>query len=113
MGQMNDVILVFSTFPDSTSARQIGTRLIESQLAACVNLCPSVESIYRWQGQIETAQETLAIFKTTRGVWPLFQASLLDLHPYDTPEIIALKPEDVSPRYAVWVSESTSRITSG
>lgn len=112
MEQMNDVILVFSTFPNLASARQIGTKLIESQLVACVNLCPTIESIYRWQGSIEIAQETLAIFKTTRNHWPLLQETLADLHPYDTPEIIALKPEDVSARYATWVKESTSRGTS-
>lgn len=100
---MTDILLVFCTFPDSEKARQIGTILVESQLAACVNLCPSVESIYRWQGQVEKAQEVLAIFKTTGAAYPAFEARLKELHPYDVPEIVAVAPQQVSAEYAAWV----------
>ncbi|MCU0750391.1 MAG: divalent-cation tolerance protein CutA [Akkermansiaceae bacterium] len=69
------------TFPDAEAARQIGTALVEKQLAACVNLVPSIESIYRWQGAIETAAEVLAIFKTSATAYPAFETQLTDLHP--------------------------------
>lgn len=100
------LLLVLVTFPDAEKARQIGTTMIESQLAACVNLVPGVESIYRWEGKIETSQEVLAIFKTTQEAWPAFEQRLKELHPYQVPEIVALAPEQVSAAYAEWVGES-------
>jgi len=100
---MSDVLLVLCTFPDADQARQIGTVLVEKQLAACVNLLPGVTSIYRWQGKIEEAGETLAIFKTTRAVWDAFEKELAALHPYDVPEIVAVEPSAVSAAYASWV----------
>ncbi|MEY3895515.1 MAG: hypothetical protein RLZZ214_1034 [Verrucomicrobiota bacterium] len=100
---MSDVLVILCTFPDSEQARQIGTVLVETQLAACVNLVPAVESIYRWQGKIEMATEVLAVFKTTAAVFTEFQEKLAELHPYDVPEIIALNPEKVSETYRAWV----------
>ena len=73
--------MVLCTFPDADSARQIGTVLVEKQLAACVNLIPAVESIYRWQGKVETAAEVLAIFKTSAAAFPEFERALAGLIP--------------------------------
>lgn len=100
---MSDVLLVLSTFPDSEQARQIGTALVERQLAACVNLIPAVESIYRWQGKVETAAETLAIFKIRASGFPAFQAALEDMHPYEVPEIIAISPDQIATPYRQWL----------
>lgn len=105
---MNDILIVLCTFPDLGKARETGTALVESQLAACVNLIPAVESIYRWQGKVETSAEVLALFKTTPAAWPGFEARLRELHPYDVPEIVAVKPEEVAERYAQWVGDSVS-----
>ncbi|MES2995494.1 MAG: divalent-cation tolerance protein CutA [Verrucomicrobiota bacterium] len=98
--------IVLSTFPDLEAARQVGTLLVEMQLAACVNLVPGVESIFRWQGKIEHAAEVLAVFKTTADAFPAFAEKLAELHPYDVPEIIALTPEAVAENYAAWVAGS-------
>ena len=103
---MTDLLLVLCTFPDMENARQIGTTLVESQLAACVNLFPAIESIYRWRGKVELASEVLAIFKTTRVAYPAFEARLKELHPYDVPEIVAILPQEVHPAYAEWVREA-------
>ena len=103
---MNDLLIVFCTFPDIGKARETGTALVVSQLAACVNLIPAIESIYRWQGKVETAGEVLAVFKSTAEAWPRFEARLKELHPYEVPEIVALRPEQVSEGYARWVAES-------
>ncbi len=100
---MSDVLLVLCTFPDSEQARQIGTVLVEAQLAGCVNLVPAVESIYRWQGKLETAAETLAIFKTTAAAFPAFEKMLTELHPYEVPEIIALEPTQIAAPYRAWL----------
>jgi periplasmic divalent cation tolerance protein len=106
---MSDVRVVFCTFPNSEAARQIGTVLVERQLAACVNLIPAVESIYRWQGAVETASEVLAIFKTRAGVFPDFEQALVALHPYEVPEVIALDPAAVHGNYASWLLGSCLR----
>ena len=103
-----EIIVVLCTFPSLELARQIGTALVEAQLAACVNLCPSGESIYRWEGKIESAQEVLAIFKTTAAIYPQLEDRLKKLHPYDVPEIIALTADQALPAYAKWVQESVT-----
>lgn len=100
---MSDVLLILCTFPNLEQARQIGTALVERQLAACVNLVPAVESIYRWQGKVETSAETLAIFKTSTAGFPAFEQALTEMHPYDVPEIIALSPEKIAESYRAWV----------
>lgn len=103
---MNSLRLVLCTFPDIDTARQIGTSLVEKQLAACVNLIPSVESIYRWQGCVETTAEVLAIFKTTEAAYPAFETALAAAHPYEVPEIVAIEPTAVSASYLEWCLRS-------
>lgn len=110
---MSDVLLILSTFPNSEQARQIGTALVERQLAACVNLIPAVESIYRWHGKVESAAEILAIFKTTRAGFPAFQAALEEMHPYEVPEIIAISPEAIAAPYREWLFLSVEKTVAG
>jgi periplasmic divalent cation tolerance protein len=100
---METIRIVLCTFPSAEAARQIGTALVEKQLAACVNLILAVESIYRWQGKVETAAEVLAIFKTTAAAFPAFERELATLHPYDVPEIVAMEPAAVAETYAAWL----------
>jgi len=103
---MESVRLVLCSFPDIDSARQIGTLLVERQLAACVNLLPGAESIYHWQGKVESAPEVLALFKTTEALWPEFEQALAQAHPYKVPEIIAIQPDAVAGPYRAWLLES-------
>ena len=103
---MEEIVMVLSTFPSIEKARQIGTLLVEKQLAACVNLVPGVESIYRWQGKIETSAEVLAIFKTTAARQPELSEALAALHPYEVPEILALELSAISETYAKWVESA-------
>lgn len=104
---MSDVLVILCTFPDSGQARQIGTLLVEKQLAACVNLVPAVESIYRWQGKVETASEVLAIFKTSASAFPAFEQALTELHPYEVPEIVAVAADKIAAPYRDWVLVQT------
>lgn len=97
-------VVVLCTFPDLDQARQIGAALIETQVAACVNLLPGVESIYRWEGKVERAGEVLALIKTTR--YPDLEAKLRELHPYEVPEILALPVAAGLPDYLGWLKES-------
>jgi periplasmic divalent cation tolerance protein len=102
-GEVNGIRLVLCTFPDAASARQIGTVLVGKQLAACVNFIPGVESVYRWEGRVESASEVLAIFKTSRAAWPELERALAGLHPYQVPEIVALEPAAVAVSYQAWL----------
>ncbi len=105
---MSDVRLVLCTFPHAEAARQIGTVLVEKQLVACVNLIPAVESVYRWQGRVESATEVLAILKTSAAALPALEQALTALHPYEVPEIVALDPARVAPGYAAWLLGSVA-----
>lgn len=110
LGVMTDILLVFCTFPDLEKARQIGTLVMESQLAACVNLLPKVESIYRWQGQVEKTEEVLGIFKTTISGYAALESRVKELHPYEVPEVVAMRPEQVSEAYGQWVNAETRAV---
>ncbi len=103
---MKSCLLVLSTFPDVETARRIARVLVEERLAACGNVLPGLESIYHWQGKVETAQETLVLFKTTQAAYPALEARLKALHPYEVPEILALPPTAGWPPYLAWVGEA-------
>ena len=99
-----ETLLVCSTFPEIETARRIAHQLVSEKLAACANIIPAVESIYRWQNKSENAQEILVFFKTTASRYGAFQDKLKSLHPYEVPEIICLRIADGLPEYLRWVS---------
>ena len=101
-----DVLLVISTCPDAETAQRIARELVTENLAACANILPAVQSIYRWQGKVEEAGEVMAFFKTTETRFAALQAKLRASHPYDVPEIICLRVADGLPDYLRWVVES-------
>ncbi len=86
-------------------ARRISGMLVEEGLVACVNLLPAVESIYTWQGKRETGMEVLAVLKTTQAGYAALEKRLLELHPYEVPELIALPAVQAAAGYAAWVTE--------
>jgi periplasmic divalent cation tolerance protein len=100
--------LVCSTFPEIETARRIARQLVSENFAACANIIPAIESIYRWQGKIEQGEETLVFFKTTAARYPAFQEKLKSLHPYDVPEIISLGIAEGLPEYLRWITENVS-----
>ena len=104
---MTDIQVVLCSFPDLPQARQIGTRLVEKQLAACVNLVPAVESIFRWQGEVSSDSEVLAVFKTSAERYPDLERELRRHHPYDVPEVVALPVERGSGPDLEWVCAET------
>ena len=103
------VVVVLCTFPNGETARQIGTLLVEKQLAACVNLVANVESIYRWNETVERSHEVAAWFKTTQQCYPRLEAEIRALHPYETPEILAIPTWAGDPRFVQWVADSTRK----
>jgi periplasmic divalent cation tolerance protein len=103
---MTDKRVVFTTCGSVEEARRIGREVVEQRLAACVNIVPRIESIYRWQGKVETAEEWLLIIKTTADALANLRDAVQKLHSYDVPECIALAVEDGSPPYLQWIKES-------
>ena len=101
-----ETVLVFSTFADAATARNAAARLVEERLAACANIIPGVESIFRWQGKIESGNEVFVIFKTTHGRWQQLEQRLRALHPYEVPEIVMIQIRDGLPEYLNWIVES-------
>src|SRR5579862_3272631 len=103
---MTDKKLVLTTCASLEEARKISSALIERQLAACVNIVPQIESVYRWQGKVEEAREWLLLIKTTAERFPAVRDALLELHSYDVPECVAIAAEDGSAGYLDWIGES-------
>lgn len=108
-----DVSLVLVTAPPGDPAAALARQVVEEGLAACVNLVPSIRSIYRWQGAIEDESETLLVIKTrTEGVAAL-SARIVELHPYSVPEVIAIPIEQGHAPYLAWVLEQVAARSRG
>ena len=103
---MTDKIIVLTTAGSEDEARKIARHLVEHRLAACVNLVPRVESIYRWQGKVESAAEWLLLIKTTAHGFPAVRDAIGELHSYEIPECIVLPIEDGSTPYLQWLGEA-------
>lgn len=101
---MTDALLLLSTFPNPDKAGEIARILVEEGLAACVNIVPTVRSIYRWEGKVTDDSETLALIKTTAERYDALAARLIGLHPYEVPELIAFTIEGGHPPYLAWLA---------
>jgi periplasmic divalent cation tolerance protein len=97
---------VTTTLPERAAADQLAARLVEERWAACAQVVGPVESTYRWQGEIERATEWYCHLKTTAARVPGLAARVRELHPYDTPEIVAVAIVDGDPDYLRWIVES-------
>src|SRR3984893_3869561 len=100
------ILLALSTFPDRETAQRISNQLVTEKFAACANILPAIESIYRWQGKIETGNETLVFFKLSGDRQSAFQEKLRSLHPYEVPEIIFVPVQSGLPEYLRWVADN-------
>ncbi len=98
-----DARVALVTAPDMEVARALARSLVGARLAACVNLLPGLESVYRWKDGVEEEGEVLLIVKTTRARLPELLTALAREHPYEVPECIALAPAEVEPRYLEWL----------
>lgn len=99
-------VVVLITTGNREEATRIAEHLVETQLAACVQILPGVESIYRWEGKIERNDETLLLVKTTQDKFEKLEAAVLSIHSYDTPEIMALPVTAVSDSYFGWLKRN-------
>ncbi len=106
---MQTTLLVLTNCPDEESANAIALALVEERLAACVNILPRVQSVYRWQGAVESATEIPLFIKSTATNYPALEAAIRNRHPYQVPEIIALPIERGLPAYLDWIASETTQ----
>ena len=90
-------------------AGRIASTLVEERLAACVSIVPGLRSVYRWQGRVESADEVLLLAKTDSATYPALQARVLELHPHELPELLAVEPAAGLPAYLQWVLDETRK----
>ena len=101
------VLLVLCSHPDPTAAEALATALVEQRLAACVNVLPGARSVYRWEGKVERAQETLLLIKTTTDRLDALKEHIVMAHPHAVPEVLALDVASGLDRYLDWVRSET------
>ena len=101
-----DAIVVFMTAANGEEATRLAELLVGAQLAACVQILPETESVYRWEGKIERQSETLLIAKTTTAKFAELEREVRALHSYETPEIIAVPIVAGSSPYLAWLFDS-------
>lgn len=104
---MPQALLALSTCPDADTAARIARTLVEEHLAACVNRVPGVVSTYRWQDRVQEEGEILLVIKTTRERFRALRDRLLELHPYEVPELVALDIATGHPAYLDWIAAVT------
>lgn len=99
-------MIVLATAPDLKSARLLVRLALENRLVACGNIVPKIESHYWWQDKIEKASEVLILFKTSAKALEQLEKLVLEHHPYDTPEVLAISLNKGSSRYLKWIDDS-------
>jgi periplasmic divalent cation tolerance protein len=105
---MTDAVLVLTTFPGSDSAAEFAKRVVGEKLAACANILPALRSIYRWQGKVQDENEVLVLLKTRRPMYQRLHARILELHPYEVPEVLAVPVEQGHQAYLDWIARETT-----
>jgi periplasmic divalent cation tolerance protein len=105
---MDEALVVYCPFPDMTSAEAAGRRLVDARLAACVNILPGMRSIYRWRGDIDTADEVVIILKSRMGLRDPLVAELARLHPHEMPAILAWPAPAAGAATLGWITSETT-----
>jgi periplasmic divalent cation tolerance protein len=105
---MTDARIMLTTAGSADEARKIAQALVERRLAACVNIVPQIESVYRWQGSVEHATEWLLLIKTQTSAIERLRDAIRELHSYDLPECLLLEVDAGSLEYLEWIAKNTS-----
>lgn len=104
---LDKIIAVLITVPTEVIAQEVANLLLDSRLAACISYIPSVKSIYRWKGQIESSNEFLIIAKTRGSLFEKVKVTVKPIHPYELPEIIAMEISHGLDDYCQWILSET------
>ena len=105
---MPEVIIILCTCGSTAEADHIANMVVAEGLAACVNIVPGAKSVYRWQGKVEIAPEWLLFIKTRVDLWERLEKRILELHSYDTPELLRLPVSGGSEKYLAWIGSETA-----
>jgi len=105
---MDETLIVLTNLPDRSAALKLAQALVERRLAACVNVLGECTSVYRWKGEIENAREVPVLIKTRAPLYAELETAIVELHPYEVPEIVAMPVVRGLAEYLEWVSEGTS-----
>lgn len=105
---MTDLLVVLVTTPSPEKAAEIARTLVEERLAACGNVLPALRSIYRWEGRVQDDAEALLLLKTTRGRFEALRDRVIQLHPYQVPEVVAVPAAAGSQPYLDWVAAAVA-----
>lgn len=103
---MTEALIVFTTFANEVDAARVARVLVEERLIACANLLPGARSIYRWQDGIKEESEIVVLMKTRKQDWTALLSRLHELHPYTTPECVAVRIAAGAPKYMAWLDEA-------
>ena len=103
-----EALLVITTLPDAETARALAGRLVERHLVACANILAPCQSLYHWKGRLEEAEEVPLLMKTSAARYPALEEAIRDYHPYELPEIVAVRIDKGLPAYLAWVAEETA-----
>ncbi|MEM9102464.1 MAG: divalent-cation tolerance protein CutA [Pseudomonadota bacterium] len=106
--RLNDPIIILSTCGSQQEAELIAKRLVEQQLAACVQITPHIQSIYRWEGEVCQDVEALLVVKTLKRNESKVQVCIKSLHSYSVPEVVSLAPESMDSQYQQWLIQETA-----
>ena len=105
---MSEPLVVLTTVARVEDAEYIAREMVERRLAACVNILPPVTSVYRWQGEVTREAEHLLLMKTRKDRFEALRARLVEIHPYDTPEVVALPVAAGHLPYLQWIADNAS-----
>jgi periplasmic divalent cation tolerance protein len=100
---MSEAMVVLTTFRGHERAVEVANALVEEELAACVNVLGEMHSVYRWEGEVESQAEFLCVIKTTAATFERLRARIVELHPYEVPEVLALPVAAAHAPYLQWL----------
>ena len=103
---MTEALIVFTTFANEADAARVAWTLVEERLVACANLVPGARSIYRWKQGVKDEREVVVLMKTRKQDWTALLSRLHELHPYETPECVAVRIAAGAPKYMAWLDEA-------
>jgi periplasmic divalent cation tolerance protein len=104
---VTDGLLVITTLPNADAAAELAKNVVGERLAACANLIPALRSIYKWQGKVQDQNEVLVLFKTRQEHYENLKSRILELHPYEVPEVLAIPVEQGYAAYLDWLAAET------
>jgi periplasmic divalent cation tolerance protein len=100
---VTEALIAFTTFANEEDAARVARVLVEERLVACANLLPGARSLYRWKGTLADEREVVVLLKTRKQDWTALLSRLHELHPYETPELVAVRVAAGAPKYMAWL----------